>query len=160
MTARVHVRRATHEDSPLLLAWRNDPVTRAASVNSDVVAPEDHDAWFAKVVDSPQHRLLIGLDLDDVPAGMVRFDLRSSTVWEVSINVAPERRGHGVGGDLLAAGLESFAHEQPQVALIARVHHDNAASNALFARAGFTPEHDGTQEDGFVRLRRGTGPTG
>lgn len=53
------------------------------------------------------------------------------------IIVAPEARGHGVGAELLRAGVED-ANAAEADEMLLEVRHDNRAAHALYARAGFT----------------------
>lgn len=129
--ASLAVRLATTGDSALLLAWRNDSETRAWSHNTDLVAPAEHEAWLARVLADPDRRLLIA-ELDNHPVGTVRFD-RDDDHWEVSITVAPAARGRGLAVPVLLAAENSLGTAQ----LRACVRRDNAASVALFRRAGY-----------------------
>jgi RimJ/RimL family protein N-acetyltransferase len=54
----------------------------------------------------PTRPLFIGL-LQDEPVGQVRLDGTGDGSAEVGISVAPDRRGQGLGADLLAAVVEA-----------------------------------------------------
>lgn len=156
MTAEpVSVRAATAADSPLLLAWRNDPVTRAASVSAGEVSAAEHEAWFARVLASQVHRLYLaerGKGSD--PVGMVRFDLDpDAAAAEVSINLNPAFRGQGLGLPVLRAAIDAFdAATGGDVRLDAVIRPSNTASIRLFIAAGFAPA--GGDED-LRRMVRG-----
>jgi RimJ/RimL family protein N-acetyltransferase len=125
------VRDATRGDSALLLAWRNDPETRAWSRTTDPVSPADHEAWLARVLDDPDRRLLI-VERDGRPVGTVRFD-RDGEGWEVSITASPEARGRRLAVPMLLAAERVVG---PAV-IRACVHERNRPSLALFGRAGY-----------------------
>jgi UDP-2,4-diacetamido-2,4,6-trideoxy-beta-L-altropyranose hydrolase len=127
----VLVRPAEPADARDLWLWRNDPVARAASRNSDPVAFGDHKGWFARALADPARLILIG-EVGGEPVGMVRFDVSGESA-EVSIALAPERRGRNLGGKLLSIGL---ARMQART-VTATVRADNHASQRLFAGAGF-----------------------
>ena len=99
----MRAREATDADAELLLGWRNDPRTRQASRSTTVVTPAEHLAWLRGVGADPG-RLLLVVDHEDEPVGTVRFDRRDGDGWEVSITVAPEHRGRGLAGAVLARG--------------------------------------------------------
>ena len=52
-------RPATAADERLLLAWRNDPATRAASRRTEVVDAAAHARWLADVLTDPERVLLV-----------------------------------------------------------------------------------------------------
>ena len=87
------LRRAILADAADVLAWRNDPVTRAMSRNGDAVGEAEHLAWFARAIADPSRILLIGEDAG-AKVGMVRIDRGAES--EVSINVNPACRGRGL----------------------------------------------------------------
>lgn len=120
------------------MKWRNDPETRRWSRTTEQVDPEGHRAWLRRSLVN-ENRLLLVVEDDAGPVGTVRWDY-DADVWEVSVTVAPERRGSGMAGPLLAAG-ESALRDRAQtaVSLLAVVHVANEASNRLFARAGYEP---------------------
>ncbi|HEY0436568.1 MAG TPA: GNAT family N-acetyltransferase [Phenylobacterium sp.] len=123
------VRPATAADALDVLAWRNDPVTRAMSRSREAVDEAAHMAWFERALADPKVTLLIGEE-GGTKLGMVRFDHLQAT--EVSINVNPACRGQGRGQALLAAALAQVSGE-----VVADVLEDNLASRRLFERAGF-----------------------
>lgn len=131
------VRPATDADAGPLLSWRNDDETRRWSRTTDPVTAVEHKAWLAGVLADPDRRLLIA-EHDGRPVGTVRFD-REGDAWEVSITVAPAARGRGLAVPVLLAAERSLG---PAVRS-AQVHRDNAASLALFRRAGYRPVVDG-----------------
>lgn len=131
------MRRVTLEDADVLLEWRNDPATRAASLSTVPVERASHIRWLSRTVGDPRHELYIG-EQGDVAVGTVRFDLAPEGVAEVSITVAPLHRGRGLALPLLRAGLEAHANTTKNCRrILARIREENVASRALFASAGF-----------------------
>ncbi|GLY40805.1 N-acetyltransferase [Amycolatopsis sp. NBRC 101858] len=147
----MHAREATEADAELLLGWRNDPRTRQSSRSTAVVSLAEHLAWLRGVLADPE-RLLLVVDHEDVPAGTVRFDRRDGDGWEISITLAPEQRGRGLSGAVLAEG-ERVARERLGVRVVlAAVHQDNAASAKLFDHAGYAEAAPAV--NGFRQLRK------
>jgi spore coat polysaccharide biosynthesis predicted glycosyltransferase SpsG len=70
----VSVREATLADAGLLLGWRNDPATRAASRSSAEVTEADHVAWLRSSLARDDRLLLVAEDATG-PVGTVRWDL-------------------------------------------------------------------------------------
>ncbi|MCU1685444.1 MAG: hypothetical protein JWQ81_6183 [Amycolatopsis sp.] len=134
-------REATESDAELLLEWRNDPQTRVVSRTTGLIPLDRHLGWLRDVLASPS-RLLLVVEVDNEPVGTVRFDHNSDhknggDSWEVSITVAPKHRGRGLSGAMLAAGERILTQRQRPAYILAGVHRDNAASAALFQRAGY-----------------------
>jgi spore coat polysaccharide biosynthesis predicted glycosyltransferase SpsG/RimJ/RimL family protein N-acetyltransferase len=125
------------DDAGTLLAWANDPETRAASFASAPIAEPGHRAWLAGRLADPEARLWIVEDpAGGAPVGTLRL-ARADGAATVSITVAPARRGQGWGGRMLAAlaAWNRAAAFAPR--LVAWVRDDNPASLALFATAGY-----------------------
>ncbi|WP_226361406.1 bifunctional UDP-2,4-diacetamido-2,4,6-trideoxy-beta-L-altropyranose hydrolase/GNAT family N-acetyltransferase [Pseudonocardia sp. ICBG1142] len=142
----VRSRPARPGDAELLLAWRNDPDTRRWSRSHDAVDLATHRRWLAGSLDRDDRLLLVVADARG-PVGTVRWD-RDGSGWEVSITVAPERRGEGLALPMLRAGEDALrARTGAGTAVTAVVHTGNDASARLFARAGYgepgTPDADG-----------------
>ena len=150
--ARVVARRATIDDSLLLLRWRNDPVTRAMSRGSSTISVAAHRTWYQRALDDSARELLV-VERGGVPIGTVRFDLRRPEEWEVSISVAPEARGRRLAKSVLQAAEAVFAESHPGVLVVATVLADNDASRRLFAGAGYAlaPDRRVGVFDVFVR---------
>jgi len=141
------LRKATPDDASDLLAWRNDPVTRAMSRNSDLVDAADHARWFQRALQDVACTLLIGED-DGRKIGMVRLARGEET--EVSINLNPAVRGRGLSRELLIRALA-----QERGALLAVIKPENLASIRLFEGAGFVLQDT---HDGLSRYMRPAGP--
>lgn len=133
------MRDATIADADALLSWRNDPLTRQMSLQTDEIPRDAHMRWLERSLAAPDRILLIGEDSGTgVAVGMCRFDLDGRRRAEVSIGVAPAQRGRGMGTALLAAGIAAFQTARPDIdTLTAVIRSTNAASIRLFEAAGF-----------------------
>lgn len=132
---------ARPEDSAALLAWRNDPMSVAASLDRQPVEDGDHQRWFARVIVDPRRSLYIGRDsISGERVGMCRFDRAPERAQAVvSINVAPQWRGKGVGTLLLQESLARHRKEHPSTTtILAQIRSDNVASVRLFESSGFS----------------------
>ena len=134
----ITLRPATADDERLLLAWANEPTTRAAGFRPAEIAPDEHHRWLTARLASPTSRLYVGLR-DGEPVGQVRLDRDDAGRVEVGISVAAEVRGQGLGRELLAAALDAGRGDDALAAtsFVARIRPGNAASIALFEGAGF-----------------------
>lgn len=128
------LRRAKQDDAMLLLRWQRDPETRQYARSPIVPSEAEHLAWFARKLRDPDCVFLFAESGREC-VGMVRLDRRGEE-WEISIVVAPELRGRGVGKAMLTA-LE------PPGRLVAEVLPGNEASHLLFQSCGWQLCDDG-----------------
>ncbi|MCS3841747.1 bifunctional UDP-2,4-diacetamido-2,4,6-trideoxy-beta-L-altropyranose hydrolase/GNAT family N-acetyltransferase [Microbacterium sp. AK031] len=131
------VRRATMADARTLFDWRNDETTRQNSRSSGVLVWEDHLAWLARCLADSERRLLV-VSQGSYDIGTVRWDRHADHDWEISIALAPQSRGRGLGAAALAAGEKALDVDAP-LRMLAGIHSDNGASRRLFERAGYLP---------------------
>ena len=91
------------------------------------------EGWIDSLVAEDDGRIVATAALIRDPLGW------SGHVGELRLLVAPDRRGQGLGSDLLQA-LLAIAHAHGLAKLTATMTPDAAASVALFERLGFTQE--------------------
>lgn len=136
----LRLRRAAMGDWARLLAWRNDPVTRANFTQADVVTPREHCDWLKETLANPDVALFVAEDRDRA-VGTGRLDVvrhRKARWGEVSLTVAAEQRGRGYASLLLGA-LVGQAGPLQLAGLVAHVKSENYASLRTFADCGFAP---------------------
>lgn len=143
----MRLRPAVPDDALDILDWRNDPESRAMSGGGAPIPRAAHLDWYGRALADPGRAIFIGED-EGGKAGMVRFD-RAAGAWTVSIAVAPERRGRGLGRALLRAGLDEMAG-RGAIAFVARIRADNAGSLRLFSGAGF---REAARDGDFMAMR-------
>lgn len=145
----VRVRRARAEDGALLLALRNDPDVRDVSRTTSPIATADHARWLSQALSDPDRILLIAEDGEGVTFGSIRFDRKDTAQWEVSLILAPDRRGRGIGHQVMETALAYLRSLHPDAGIIATVKTTNERSRILFERMGFQAKGI---EAGFQRL--------
>ena len=129
-------RPAQAEDVELWFSWANDPVTRAASFRSDPIKYEDHVVWFQKSLARPERHLLLAMASGQAVA-VLRFDREDDkSLAVISINVAPQARGSGIGTATLHAATAE-ASRLGVSKIVALIRPDNLASLRTFERAGY-----------------------
>lgn len=136
----------TEDHARLVMAWRNDPATLAASFHHepkvwDRFWPEFRDGYFGQM-DDPKPVFALA---DGRRVGFLRFQrtahpqgLAGRTV-DISINIDPAARGQGVGTAVLAAAL-AYLRLRGVDSVVADVRCENAVSLAAFAKAGFSAQ--------------------
>lgn len=127
------LRPATTDDAETLFAWRNDPETRANSVNSKPVPWNDHFDWLMASIANPNRDLLVA-EVEGAPVGTVRLDRGEET--ELSWTVGRHYRGKGVGKQMVQLAC-------PNGPTIAKIKATNIASQRIAEFAGFKLVEDG-----------------
>jgi RimJ/RimL family protein N-acetyltransferase len=129
-------------DEALLLEWQQAPETRRYALTPQIPSPEEHHAWLRAKLAADQDWLLLG-EIDGAAAGYVRLDWmgedKGRPQYLISIATAPGWYRQGIAGAL----LRGARHLAPGAHFYAKVLAENAASMALFGRAGYSLAADG-----------------
>lgn len=138
----VKTREAQAPDCDILFEWRNSAVVRRYSLDPSPIPPERHKEWFHASLANPNRHLLIG-ELNDTPVGVIRYDVdRSRMEAEISVYLAPQQLGKGLGSALMASGEAWLFKREPTLRDIrALVKPDNEASLKLFLDGSFELEY-------------------
>lgn len=140
----ITLRRATMDDAITLYAWRNDSTTRAMFRNSGEVSWREHRAWLRDVFED-LNRILWVAERDSILVGTARLDRNGDEV-EVSVTVAPEARGDGVGTEIIRQATAAGLHMPGVNCVVARIKIENTASIRAFAKVGYTEENRTVEE--------------
>ncbi len=133
--------RCREDDARLVFQWRNDPVTREGSFHTGKREWTEFWPGFCDSFPEAGSPLPQFVLCDGNPVAFLRFDpprpgAGHDELVEVSINVAPEARGRGIGVSALHLAedyLKRFGHD----AILALVKADNAVSRHVFEKAGY-----------------------
>ncbi|WP_147818860.1 UDP-2,4-diacetamido-2,4,6-trideoxy-beta-L-altropyranose hydrolase [Salidesulfovibrio onnuriiensis] len=132
---KISVRPAEETDCAPIWQWANDPVSRTNSFDSSEIPWESHCKWFTAKLEQKDCRMLIGMNQNNVPVGVVRVEFVKGE-HVISVNLSPQFRGVGLGSALIKAGCEHCCRDG-RMAITAYVKPENAASRKVFAAAGF-----------------------
>lgn len=132
----VTLRPATMDDAQTVFEWQSCAETRRFARNPEVPAADEHFAWMAARLKRAESLFNIVMHNGDA-AGVVRLDrmAEADNSFEVSIYIAPERHGRGLGN----AALRLARRLLPDAELLAHVLPQNQVSRALFLAAGYVP---------------------
>jgi L-amino acid N-acyltransferase YncA len=141
---------AFFQEARFLLDLRNEPEARRMFVDTDVISWETHLAWYSEAVNNPKRHIYI-IQYQSADAGMVRLDgdEEDSTVAELSITLAPDFRGKGLGPLAIQKGCEEGAGLGYQT-ILARIKNTNQRSIQAFQKVGFVTF--GEEEKGGCKL--------
>ncbi|BFM50704.1 GNAT family N-acetyltransferase [Marinomonas sp. THO17] len=133
------------EDADLLLEWRNDAVTRKASLSSEKVTQEGHLAWLQASLGNKDRRLWMA-QVAGKRIGSGRAD-RQQEGWLLSWTIAPDMRGKGLAYPMLQAMLTGLTGP-----FFAQIKNDNLASIKVAQKAGFVCQET---KEGVLYFARG-----
>jgi RimJ/RimL family protein N-acetyltransferase len=141
------VRRFDSRDRDAMLAFARDlPEHDLLFLGRDLGQPRVVEAWLGAIADGWIDSFVAIEDADGVAprlvgtAALVRDPHGwSAHVGEVRLLVDPDRRGHGIGRDLVEA-VFAAAHAHGLAKLTAQMTPDQAGSIALFESLGFREE--------------------
>ena len=136
----VNFRPATVSDSSTLLEWRNDPETRANSIQQGFIDPDTHRRWLNGVLTSNDNLLLMA-EVEGRLVGSLRLD-KLDNEWEghagpgrlISYVVAPEMRKRGYGRAIIQEAITSYGQSY---GLLAVAKTCNSASHKIMEDCGF-----------------------
>lgn len=158
----MRVRRAGAADVRALAGLRARWTEERDGPTDDPSFLDRFDAWFAR--ESAQRVVWLAETGEGSPVGMLNVMLfermprpgRATGSWGYVANVyvVPAHRGAGVGGRLMGA-LTSYADETGLVRLVLS---PTARSVSLYARAGFSGDHDLMLRPQGALSERGAGP--
>lgn len=123
-------------DAYLIWEWRNDPITRLMSKIGNFILFEEHQVWYERTLKDPK-KVILMVFLNGIHAGMVRFDLFSSTTAEISINMNPMMRGRGLGSAILIEACQYGKNQLYLSEIMAEIKPENTSSIKIFEKAGF-----------------------
>lgn len=141
------LRSATVADARMLLDWRNDPETRANSINTNKVEWTSHVGWLEKTLINPNRRLFVVMD-GERSVGTVRLDDDSSRQeTELSWTIAPAERGRGHAKAMIGLALKGVKSGQQA---LAKIKPANIASIKVARANGFELVSPGLDQNGLL----------
>ena len=128
----------------LVMAWRNDPRTLAASFDGapkvwETFWPDFRDSYFSQSRFPPLFALLDGARIGFIrfrPLGDPKGGARRCV--DISVNLAPEFRGRGLAAGLIEQAADLVRRSGGVDRIVAEIRDGNAGSVRAFEKAGFT----------------------
>jgi UDP-2,4-diacetamido-2,4,6-trideoxy-beta-L-altropyranose hydrolase len=134
---RIRLRPAKWSDCEQIWQWTNDPTTRQASFQSDLILWEPHCQWFQQQLDDADSLFWIALDRHDRPVGQVRFQGSSTTMPVISMSVDPAYRQQGFGTEILTMAIDKLLRETSVLGISAWIKAENLSSIRSFEKVQF-----------------------
>ena len=133
----IQLRPAEADDATFLFQWANDPDVRKMSLSPDPILWESHQRWFNAKLASDACWMFVAVDKAGQPVGQIRFDVTEEGCAEVDVHTDPDRRGQGIGLQLILLGVQRLLENSSIDTVTALIQCDNAGSRKAFERAGF-----------------------
>ena len=147
----VRVRAADVHDAELLWNWRNDPLVRQNSFNSDPISWNEHQAWYGNKLNCPGTLIYI-LEQNGKPTAQIRYERASHELARLaSITVRAEKRGQGYGKMILCRTLRLASEKLEVKKIVAVVKVNNIASLQTFKAAGFDVQEEFIEQDSHCK---------
>jgi RimJ/RimL family protein N-acetyltransferase len=124
------LRPARLDDCERVWQWNFAAETRAMSRDPRIVELAAHAAWYTRRIAEPDAPVWI-VEEDATPVGVVRLD-RADAVARISIAIAAEARGRGIGKRAITAACTAW-----HAPVVAEVLDHNTPSRACFEACGF-----------------------
>lgn len=136
------LRQATLEDLPAMTAIYNQAVLeRSATADPHPKSPDDRREWFARYQWEQGHPLIVWEEEGAIQAYCGLSTFRAKRGYdgcvEMTLYVRKCQRGRGIGRDL-GEVMVDLGRRLGNRVILALVFADNAGSNGLFARLGFS----------------------
>ncbi|MAA97840.1 MAG: UDP-4-amino-4,6-dideoxy-N-acetyl-beta-L-altrosamine N-acetyltransferase [Stappia sp.] len=135
------LRPVRHEDSEMLLTWRNHPSVRQAMYSGHVIEGEEHRKWFEKILSDETYAWFV-FEISGEPTGIVGFSgLKSPhgrAQW--TFYLRPDKRVSGSGTALGLLALQQIFDVMGVRKLEGEVLADNTKSLHFHQRLGFRNE--------------------
>lgn len=133
----VRLRLIEAADEARIYGWQSSPGVRRFCRNPQVPTSEEHHHWMsARLIEQAEVTLVVECGTE--AAGLIRL-IPLGEDYELSVLIAPNMQGRGVGAAAIALACELV----PAATLYASIAPANTASIKLFEREGFKPQKKG-----------------
>ena len=127
------------DDSNDIFEWRNDPIARQKSFNSDVVTLSTHNKWFENSLHNKNRYLLIAEE-EGRKISVVRFDIEEEkSTAKISINLNPLERGKRLSSTVISKSISYFniINNKRIKTIIAEIKENEIVNKRSFMKCGF-----------------------
>jgi len=131
----IKYRKVNADDLLLVFNWANEPTVRNNSYHSQFISLEEHTNWFKQKLQEKNSLIYIA-EIDNEPAGMVRFEIAEEHAI-VSIIVDQNFRGMSLASVFLE-DCSKYYFDKNSKPILACIKSDNLASIHAFRKANYS----------------------
>ncbi len=132
----IFVRSMTLDDMETVFIWQNSECMRRHSLNPNPISWDEHRDWCGRRLKERSMDTYIAHDEDQNSVGFIHLAPHTDDAWLVSLLVAPECQGRGVGQAMLDQVTRIYGTDR----LCAVISAENEPSLKIFERCGFVDE--------------------
>lgn len=145
------LRRINRNDLELLFNWRNHPKIRSNSFDKRELSFADHQEWFKNILNS-QNVITYILEKDQIPVGVIRFDIEGEEGAKINYLIDPLEQGKGFGTIILDLGVRKIFEDNWGLKKVyGIVLKENFASIKIFKKLSFVNVFEDTVELKFEK---------
>lgn len=132
----IRLRDVSSEDCRLIWEWAVDASVRSFSFNTSAIPWHKHQRWFREKISNGNCMYYLAENHKGIPLAQVRYDT-DGTNADISICVAPESRGIGLGSRIIRQSAGRLFNETAVTQIHAFVKPENKASAKAFINGGY-----------------------
>jgi UDP-2,4-diacetamido-2,4,6-trideoxy-beta-L-altropyranose hydrolase len=133
----MHLKPVQEDDCFLVWQWANEPEARDYSFSSAPIPWDEHVQWFSQKIKSENCEFYVAIEDQNVPIGLVRFDIDANNEATISVLLDKKFRGKGYGSKLIDLASSKILSCLKISQINAYIKPDNLASIGAFLKAGF-----------------------
>lgn len=133
------LRVVSKDDVSMIYDWSNDSLVRSQSFNQEPILFKNHKEWFENKLNNKDSLLIVN-EFQNVPAGLVRFDVQKDHAI-IGILISQNFRGKGLATEMLIKSSQFYFNEFDKP-IWAFIRETNRASIRSFERAGYLFSHN------------------
>lgn len=135
----INLRFVKEIDADTIFHWRNDPWIVALSSTGNTVSREEHDSWYARMLDRNRHLFWIIESNLGEGMGVARVDLESKESAVITVYLLKQFAGKGRGPKAITMATNKAFDWWPNLKCInAFIRSDNIRSIQAFKKCGYT----------------------
>lgn len=137
----IYLRNVELSDIKVLFKWRNHPLVRKNSFNSNLISWAEHAEWFETKTKELGTTIYMACSGED-KIGTIRFEYKDDAV-KVSVMLNPDYIGKGLSSEVIMLAVKKYLNNAKEFdkPLIAEVKRGNTASVKAFEKVGFKESH-------------------
>lgn len=134
----ITLRQIRIDDAEMLFKWRNDSEIVSLGTSKKTVGWDEHKQWLSNSIKDDTQRKIFIIEIDEHPAGQIRFDKHKDFEAIISVYLLKEYRKKGLGSKAISIGSEMIFKQWNKISrILAFIKSNNLGSIKSFENAGY-----------------------